>query len=660
MPKQPIITQHPIESFLSKDPSPVVPQNLEQPAKHKNLFKPAPSKHIPISSLYMPEVPLFEKTRPFQPEIEKKQEEFSQQKKKRILLPTNNVYPKVQIAPLPPKNFSPLHFEESPKRISTTLSSNLPPPKALQTPKSPRLVADIHLAEENKHPLPQQRHLIVPKKTPFIKESQSTVKDVGNIPLKWTKLHAPYLSAAQIAKIFFEENCPKDQDSSRFFFSSENSKRKNQNFFPNPFSLKKETHSHFQKILCEKCNQNLKANMKQLISKKDSEKNKDPLEQDTEIPEQKDFHAQPSPFKAEEPLEQDTEIPKQEDFHAKSPFFDIQGLRFANNYSSQMDIFERLYNVFWGFDETKSETSSPDHIEENPEDITDLFNHIPYNIRTSPAYQLEEINPSSLTRMGTIGLGRESKIYLVKDPNGKSYAMKEPKDMFEKYAEKEYEIQKLARRGNPYIISPLHLKKKDKKPPQIIFQYVKKSLENLSESVDLSEDEIKFYIAELVVALEDIHKKHIYHGDLTLDNIRIENGHVLIGDFGNAEAPYMGYSPRYYDRIKNEKPSKRLLKELEVMDIIFLGGVVYQMFTKKDFPEDVWPDSISHYLLNGQENTETLELPSEMSKLAVDFIKACRSKRALEMTDGNLKAHPWLKDIDWKSFEEKKIVPPYV
>jgi len=49
----------------------------------------------------------------------------------------------------------------------------------------------------------------------------------------------------------------------------------------------------------------------------------------------------------------------------------------------------------------------------------------------------------------------------------------------------------------------------------------------------LTENESKFYIAELILAVESVHKLNCIHRDLKPDNILInKEGHIQLSDFG--------------------------------------------------------------------------------------------------------------------------------
>ena len=80
----------------------------------------------------------------------------------------------------------------------------------------------------------------------------------------------------------------------------------------------------------------------------------------------------------------------------------------------------------------------------------------------------------------------------------------------------------------------------------------------------LYEDESKLYLAEVVLAIEALHKYGIIHRDIKPQNIVIDNqGHVKITDYGLSEA---GLVKRKQDEQKNKALSKFILKEMKKKD----------------------------------------------------------------------------------------------
>jgi serine/threonine kinase 38 len=59
----------------------------------------------------------------------------------------------------------------------------------------------------------------------------------------------------------------------------------------------------------------------------------------------------------------------------------------------------------------------------------------------------------------------------------------------------------------------------------------------------LTEDEARFYAAELVLAIESVHKLKCIHRDLKPDNVLIrKNGHIKLSDFGlSKKTVYLNY-----------------------------------------------------------------------------------------------------------------------
>lgn len=58
----------------------------------------------------------------------------------------------------------------------------------------------------------------------------------------------------------------------------------------------------------------------------------------------------------------------------------------------------------------------------------------------------------------------------------------------------------------------------------------------LDEEVYFDEERAKFYLAEIILAIEHLHKFGIIHRDLKPENLVIDkNGHLKLTDFGLSE-----------------------------------------------------------------------------------------------------------------------------
>ncbi len=56
---------------------------------------------------------------------------------------------------------------------------------------------------------------------------------------------------------------------------------------------------------------------------------------------------------------------------------------------------------------------------------------------------------------------------------------------------------------------------------------------HLQKNKRFSASRVKFYIAECVLALNDLHQKGVIYRDLKLENIMLDShGHVKLTDFG--------------------------------------------------------------------------------------------------------------------------------
>jgi protein-serine/threonine kinase len=179
-----------------------------------------------------------------------------------------------------------------------------------------------------------------------------------------------------------------------------------------------------------------------------------------------------------------------------------------------------------------------------------------------------------------------------------------------------------------------------------------------------NEEAVKFYGAQLVLALEHLHKNNIIYRDLKPENVLInKDGYIKITDFGlskenisdNSSAKSFCGTPEYLAPEVVEGKGHG-----QAVDWWSLGSILYEMLT--GMPPYYSKDREK---LFNKIKTEQVKFHSYMSKNAVDiltkfFIKD-PEKRLGSGPNGvkDIKSHPFFASINWDSILEKKIKPPF-
>ena len=175
----------------------------------------------------------------------------------------------------------------------------------------------------------------------------------------------------------------------------------------------------------------------------------------------------------------------------------------------------------------------------------------------------------------------------------------------------------------------------------------------------------KFYIAELVLALEYIHSQNMVYRDLKPENILLDSyGHVKLTDFGLSimleegedKAFTICGTPQY---LAPEVLLKRGYDK--AVDWWSLGCVMYEMLTGR------LPFPIKRGVrMNFKVYERKVDFPKNMNKDAKDLIQKLLvvnpDKRLGQGLNGsqNIKNHPFFKDINWEDAKKKKIKPPFI
>ena len=269
-----------------------------------------------------------------------------------------------------------------------------------------------------------------------------------------------------------------------------------------------------------------------------------------------------------------------------------------------------------------------------------------------------------------IGKGSFAKVYLVLNKfNNKIYSMKKLNKPFIKRNKQEQHIINerilLSKMNNPFLVK-LFCCFQDKEYLYFIMEFIQggELFFHLHREIRFDDEKTRFYIAELILVLNFLHRNKIIYRDIKPENILLDiEGHIKLTDFGlsrlcsgNDEKAFTICGTPYY--IAPEILEKKGYNN--TVDWWSLGCLMYEMLNGKPlFNFNTGRIDINEY-------KKKIVLPNNFSEEAKDLIRKLLAldpnKRLGAGKNGfnNLKNHKYFEDIDWDDLENKKIKPPFV
>jgi protein-serine/threonine kinase len=294
--------------------------------------------------------------------------------------------------------------------------------------------------------------------------------------------------------------------------------------------------------------------------------------------------------------------------------------------------------------------------------LNDKEDDNPFNIK---------LKMNDFQKIKLLGKGSFGEVYLVKlKRNNKVYAMK----ILDKYNVREsnqvehtkVERDLLVKTNCPFVVN-IKFAFQDKENLYIITEFMQggELFFHLHKEKRFDNEKAKFYIVEIILALEYLHSRKMLYRDLKPPNILIDKtGHIKLTDFGlskifkskNDKAYTICGSPNYL------APEILTNKGYDfTVDWWSLGCVMYELLIGLS-PFKIRPGES----LNEEFYNKEFFMPDYVSEEAQDLIKkllVINPKKRLGYGDNGankIKLHPYFKNINWDDAWKKKLNPPFI
>jgi serine/threonine protein kinase len=191
-------------------------------------------------------------------------------------------------------------------------------------------------------------------------------------------------------------------------------------------------------------------------------------------------------------------------------------------------------------------------------------------------------------------------------------------------------------------------------------------LEN-RERTGMSENDVRFYAAEMVLGLEELHHLMIVYRDMKPDNILLDgDGHLRLSDFGISVQ--LSADKKWVTRGRAGTPGYQAPELLAnhaygvSPDVWSFGITVFEMLHRKrpfksvKLNQELSPNHFDNLSFSALLSAEARDFISGL--LTVDHHKRLGYQPKGGWNWAKVKAHPFFRGIDWEAIAHKQVTPP--
>ena len=298
-----------------------------------------------------------------------------------------------------------------------------------------------------------------------------------------------------------------------------------------------------------------------------------------------------------------------------------------------------------------------------PSETKSTSSSINLELNVTPNATLEDFS-----QLKVLGRGAFGKVVLVRlEKNKKLYAMKIlKKEIVIKRKQVNHtmtESSLLEKLNHPFIVKLIYAFQ-DKEKLYFITEFMQggELFFHLRRNPQYKEKSVKFYMSEILLAIDYMHKNNFIYRDLKPENILIDKyGHIKLTDFGLSKLLDEEEQKTYTLCGTAEYLAPEIIFEKgydKTCDWFSFGVVLFEMLC------GIHPFKQKKGKFNPQIYKMKIQIPENISKCAKDLIEKLLNSNPRERIGYNgseeIMNHEFFKDIDFDKVIIKQYKPPFI